>query len=123
MPFLPLPHRQNGKKKLPSFFGIDGDGERDTTTDKILQYIPGKASTSTSCPTGCIPTHPRAKVHQAPQQGSSGVSPMLGVSMEVDGGVERRTCCISTCVISGGVQCGGSVVAALSSLFLGRKGK
>uniref|UniRef100_A0A8B9BRB4 Pleckstrin homology domain containing N1 n=1 Tax=Anser brachyrhynchus TaxID=132585 RepID=A0A8B9BRB4_9AVES len=24
------------------FFGIDGGGERDTTTDKILQYIPGK---------------------------------------------------------------------------------
>lgn len=48
---------------------------------------------------------------------------MLGVPMEGDRGVERRTCCISMCVISGGVQCGGSVVAALSSLFLGRKGK
>ncbi|OXB61008.1 hypothetical protein ASZ78_001273 [Callipepla squamata] len=48
-----LKKEQNGKKKLPSFFGIDGDGERDTTTDKILQYIPGKASTSTSHPTGC----------------------------------------------------------------------
>ncbi|KFO86200.1 Pleckstrin homology domain-containing family N member 1, partial [Buceros rhinoceros silvestris] len=34
---------QNGKKKLPSFFGIEGGQERDTTTDKILQYIPGKA--------------------------------------------------------------------------------
>ncbi|XP_066059054.1 pleckstrin homology domain-containing family N member 1 [Chamaea fasciata] len=33
---------QNGKKKLPSFFGIDGSQERDTTTDKILQYIPAK---------------------------------------------------------------------------------
>ncbi|XP_035758036.1 pleckstrin homology domain-containing family N member 1 [Egretta garzetta] len=33
---------QNGKKKLPSFFGIEGGQERDTTTDKILQYIPGK---------------------------------------------------------------------------------
>ncbi|XP_077644345.1 pleckstrin homology domain-containing family N member 1 [Lonchura striata] len=33
---------QNGKKKLPSFFGIDGGQERDTTTDKILQYIPAK---------------------------------------------------------------------------------
>ncbi|XP_003642573.2 pleckstrin homology domain-containing family N member 1 [Gallus gallus] len=38
-----LKKEQNGKKKLPSFFGIDGDGERDTTTDKILQYIPGKS--------------------------------------------------------------------------------
>ncbi|KFQ34764.1 Pleckstrin homology domain-containing family N member 1, partial [Merops nubicus] len=35
---------QNGKKKLPSFFGLEGGQERDTTTDKILQYIPGKAS-------------------------------------------------------------------------------
>ncbi|XP_014741249.1 PREDICTED: pleckstrin homology domain-containing family N member 1 [Sturnus vulgaris] len=34
--------KQNGKKKLPSFFGIDGGQERDTTTDKILQYIPAK---------------------------------------------------------------------------------
>lgn len=42
--------RQNGKKKLPSFFGIEGGQERDTTTDKILQYIPGKASTNTSNP-------------------------------------------------------------------------
>ncbi|XP_009870776.1 PREDICTED: pleckstrin homology domain-containing family N member 1, partial [Apaloderma vittatum] len=33
---------QNGKKKLPSFFGIEGGQERDITTDKILQYIPGK---------------------------------------------------------------------------------
>ncbi|XP_009989657.1 PREDICTED: pleckstrin homology domain-containing family N member 1, partial [Tauraco erythrolophus] len=33
---------QNGKKTLPSFFGIEGGQERDTTTDKILQYIPGK---------------------------------------------------------------------------------
>ncbi|NWZ23025.1 PKHN1 protein, partial [Asarcornis scutulata] len=38
-----LKKEQNGKKKLPSFFGIDGGGERDTTADKILQYIPGKA--------------------------------------------------------------------------------
>uniref|UniRef100_U3IKQ7 Pleckstrin homology domain containing N1 n=1 Tax=Anas platyrhynchos platyrhynchos TaxID=8840 RepID=U3IKQ7_ANAPP len=37
-----LKKEQNGKKKLPSFFGIDGGGERDTTADKILQYIPGK---------------------------------------------------------------------------------
>ncbi|XP_054078723.1 pleckstrin homology domain-containing family N member 1 isoform X3 [Rissa tridactyla] len=40
--FSPL-CRQNGKKKLPSFFGIEGGQERDTTTDKILQYIPGKS--------------------------------------------------------------------------------
>ncbi|XP_059685838.1 pleckstrin homology domain-containing family N member 1 [Gavia stellata] len=37
-----LKKEQNGKKKLPSFFGIEGGRERDTTTDKILQYIPGK---------------------------------------------------------------------------------
>ncbi|XP_066196432.1 pleckstrin homology domain-containing family N member 1 [Sylvia atricapilla] len=37
-----LKKEQNGKKKLPSFFGIDGSQERDTTTDKILQYIPAK---------------------------------------------------------------------------------
>nr|XP_009940181.1 PREDICTED: pleckstrin homology domain-containing family N member 1 [Opisthocomus hoazin] len=34
--------RQNGKSKLPSFFGTEGGRERETTTDKILQYIPGK---------------------------------------------------------------------------------
>ncbi|NXS26837.1 PKHN1 protein, partial [Pomatostomus ruficeps] len=39
---------QNGKKKLPSFFGIDGGQERDTTTDKILQYIPAKANITSS---------------------------------------------------------------------------
>ncbi|NWZ16245.1 PKHN1 protein, partial [Agelaius phoeniceus] len=38
-----LKKEQNGKKKLPSFFGIDGNQERDMTTDKILQYIPAKA--------------------------------------------------------------------------------
>ncbi|XP_009887958.1 PREDICTED: pleckstrin homology domain-containing family N member 1 [Charadrius vociferus] len=37
-----LKKEQNGKKKLPSFFGIEGGRERETTTDKILQYIPGK---------------------------------------------------------------------------------
>ncbi|XP_054656959.1 pleckstrin homology domain-containing family N member 1 isoform X2 [Grus americana] len=37
-----LKKEQNGKKKLPSIFGIEGGQERDTTTDKILQYIPGK---------------------------------------------------------------------------------
>uniref|UniRef100_A0A8C3QC86 Uncharacterized protein n=1 Tax=Geospiza parvula TaxID=87175 RepID=A0A8C3QC86_GEOPR len=37
-----LKKEQNGKKKLPSFFGLDGGQERDTTTDKILQYIPAK---------------------------------------------------------------------------------
>ncbi|NXN31798.1 PKHN1 protein, partial [Nycticryphes semicollaris] len=42
-----LKKEQNGKKKLPSFFGIDGGQERDTTTDKILQYIPAQASTNT----------------------------------------------------------------------------
>ncbi|NWW82809.1 PKHN1 protein, partial [Climacteris rufus] len=35
---------QNGKKKLPSFFGLEGGQERDTSTDKILQYIPAKAT-------------------------------------------------------------------------------
>ncbi|NWT62644.1 PKHN1 protein, partial [Erythrocercus mccallii] len=39
-----LKKEQNGKKKLPSFFGVDGGQERDTTTDKILQYIPAKAT-------------------------------------------------------------------------------
>ncbi|NWQ59145.1 PKHN1 protein, partial [Neopipo cinnamomea] len=37
-----LKKAQNGKKKLPSFFGLEGGQERDTTTDKILQYIPAK---------------------------------------------------------------------------------
>ncbi|KAM4758395.1 pleckstrin homology domain-containing family N member 1 [Cyanocitta cristata] len=37
-----LKKEQNGKKKLPSFFGMDRGQERDTTTDKILQYIPVK---------------------------------------------------------------------------------
>ncbi|XP_009067813.1 PREDICTED: pleckstrin homology domain-containing family N member 1 [Acanthisitta chloris] len=37
-----LKNEQNGKKKLPSFFGIEGGQEGDTTTDKILQYIPAK---------------------------------------------------------------------------------
>ncbi|KAM6402502.1 pleckstrin homology domain-containing family N member 1 [Rhynochetos jubatus] len=37
-----LKKEQNGKKKLPSFFGTEGGQEGDTTTDKILQYIPGK---------------------------------------------------------------------------------
>ncbi|XP_064326262.1 pleckstrin homology domain-containing family N member 1 [Phalacrocorax carbo] len=37
-----LKKEENGKKKLPSFFGIEGGQERDKTTDKILQYIPGK---------------------------------------------------------------------------------
>ncbi|KAM6371373.1 pleckstrin homology domain-containing family N member 1 isoform 2-T2 [Pluvialis apricaria] len=37
-----LKKEQNGKKKLPSFFGMEGGRERETTTDKILQYIPGK---------------------------------------------------------------------------------
>ncbi|NXE94836.1 PKHN1 protein, partial [Menura novaehollandiae] len=50
-----LKKEQNGKKKLPSFFGIEGGQERDTTTDKILQYIPAKASTNTSNP---LPTAP-----------------------------------------------------------------
>ncbi|NXD79717.1 PKHN1 protein, partial [Halcyon senegalensis] len=45
-----LKKEQNGKKKLPSFFGIEEGQESDTTTDKILQYIPGKASTNTSKP-------------------------------------------------------------------------
>ncbi|NXD31836.1 PKHN1 protein, partial [Spelaeornis formosus] len=50
---------QNGKKKLPSFFGLDGGQERDTTTDKILQYIPAKASSSPSDPSNPIPSAPR----------------------------------------------------------------
>ncbi|KAM9370144.1 pleckstrin homology domain-containing family N member 1 [Phaethornis superciliosus] len=37
-----LKKEQSVKKKLPSFLGIEGGQERDTTTDKILQYIPGK---------------------------------------------------------------------------------
>ncbi|XP_051493252.1 pleckstrin homology domain-containing family N member 1 [Apus apus] len=37
-----LKKEQADKKKLPRFFGIEGGQERDTTTDKILQYIPGK---------------------------------------------------------------------------------
>ncbi|NWT05633.1 PKHN1 protein, partial [Mionectes macconnelli] len=37
-----LKKAQNGKKKLPSFFGLEGEQERDMTTDKILQYIPAK---------------------------------------------------------------------------------
>ncbi|XP_075293671.1 pleckstrin homology domain-containing family N member 1 isoform X2 [Opisthocomus hoazin] len=37
-----LRKEQNGKSKLPSFFGTEGGRERETTTDKILQYIPGK---------------------------------------------------------------------------------
>ncbi|XP_063033061.1 pleckstrin homology domain-containing family N member 1 isoform X2 [Melospiza melodia melodia] len=37
-----LKKEQNGKKKLPGFFGLDGGQERDTSTDKILQYIPAK---------------------------------------------------------------------------------
>ncbi|NXF26628.1 PKHN1 protein, partial [Rhodinocichla rosea] len=51
-----LKKEQNGKKKLPSFFGIDGGQERDTTTDKILQYIPAKARISnTSNPLPAAP--------------------------------------------------------------------
>ncbi|KAM8796405.1 pleckstrin homology domain-containing family N member 1 [Eudromia elegans] len=37
-----LRKEKDGKKKLPSFFGTEGGRERDTTTDKILQYIPAK---------------------------------------------------------------------------------
>lgn len=58
--FFPSLCRQNSKKKLPSFFGIDGGQERDTTTDKILQYIPAKASSSTSNP---LPTAPGVYSH------------------------------------------------------------
>lgn len=119
MPFLPLPHRQNGKKKLPSFFGIDGDGERDTTTDKILQYIPGKASTSTSCPTGCIPTHPRAKGAPGCTAGQLRGEPC---AWDPHGGGDKDMLHLYVCD-SGGVQCGGNIIAVLSSLFLGRKGK
>ncbi|NXA40572.1 PKHN1 protein, partial [Eudromia elegans] len=39
-----LRKEKDGKKKLPSFFGTEGGRERDTTTDKILQYIPAKAN-------------------------------------------------------------------------------
>ncbi|NXP79487.1 PKHN1 protein, partial [Ramphastos sulfuratus] len=38
-----LKKEQNGKKKLPSFLGLEGGKERDTTSENILQYIPGKA--------------------------------------------------------------------------------
>ncbi|XP_054250812.1 pleckstrin homology domain-containing family N member 1 [Indicator indicator] len=37
-----LKKEQNGKKKLPSFLGLEKGKERDTTTENILQYIPGK---------------------------------------------------------------------------------
>ncbi|NXR37963.1 PKHN1 protein, partial [Zosterops hypoxanthus] len=50
-----LKKEQNSKKKLPSFFGIDGSQERDTTTDKILQYIPAKASSNSSSPFPAAP--------------------------------------------------------------------
>ncbi|NXX49634.1 PKHN1 protein, partial [Tricholaema leucomelas] len=52
-----LKKEQNGKKKLPSFLGLEGGKERDTTSENILQYIPGKASTNTPqphCSQGCI---------------------------------------------------------------------
>ncbi|NXM85991.1 PKHN1 protein, partial [Oenanthe oenanthe] len=54
-----LKKEQNGKKKLPSFFGIDGSEERDTTTDKILQYIPAKAM-----PLTCPPPEPSLQIIQ-----------------------------------------------------------
>ncbi|XP_068772045.1 pleckstrin homology domain-containing family N member 1 isoform X4 [Struthio camelus] len=38
-----LKKEKDGKKKVPSLFGIEGGRERDTTADKILQYIPGKS--------------------------------------------------------------------------------
>ncbi|XP_074831823.1 pleckstrin homology domain-containing family N member 1 [Carettochelys insculpta] len=37
-----LKKEQDSKKKLASLFGIESGQERDITTDKILQYIPGK---------------------------------------------------------------------------------
>ncbi|NWS21748.1 PKHN1 protein, partial [Pachyramphus minor] len=55
-----LKKAQNSKKKLPSFFGLEGGQERDTTTDKILQYIPAKASTNTSKP----PPHTAPRIIQ-----------------------------------------------------------
>ncbi|KFV72309.1 Pleckstrin homology domain-containing family N member 1, partial [Dryobates pubescens] len=39
-----LKKEQNGKKKLPSFLGLEKGKERETTTENILQYIPGKAT-------------------------------------------------------------------------------
>ncbi|XP_068014409.1 pleckstrin homology domain-containing family N member 1 isoform X2 [Melanerpes formicivorus] len=38
-----LKKEQNGKKKLPSFLGLEKGKERETTTENILQYIPGKS--------------------------------------------------------------------------------
>lgn len=72
--FSPPLCRQNGKKKLPSFFGIDGGGERDTTADKILQYIPGKASSNASCPLPRVYSHPsqgQMCAKRAPKRGAS----------------------------------------------------
>ncbi|XP_063173566.1 pleckstrin homology domain-containing family N member 1 [Candoia aspera] len=37
---------QESKKKLPGLFGFEAEHERDVTSDKILQYIPGKNFTS-----------------------------------------------------------------------------
>lgn len=76
--FSPL-CRQNGKKKLPSFFGIEGGQERDTTTDKILQYIPGKASTNSSNPCSpllpeIVPTHPKDSTTGLDQGAAAGLS-------------------------------------------------
>uniref|UniRef100_A0A7M4E4B6 Pleckstrin homology domain containing N1 n=1 Tax=Crocodylus porosus TaxID=8502 RepID=A0A7M4E4B6_CROPO len=41
-----LKKEQDSKKKLSSFFGIESGQEREITTDKILQYIPGKNITA-----------------------------------------------------------------------------
>ncbi|XP_019349589.1 pleckstrin homology domain-containing family N member 1 [Alligator mississippiensis] len=41
-----LKKEQDSKKKLSSFFGIESGQEREITTDKILQYIPGKNITT-----------------------------------------------------------------------------
>lgn len=76
--------RQNGKKKLPSFFGMDGGQERDTTTDKILQYIPAKASANTSSPLPAAPgvySHPPRAEHSG---GTSGLG--LGVAAALSQG-------------------------------------
>ncbi|CAM4672810.1 pleckstrin homology domain-containing family N member 1 [Caretta caretta] len=41
-----LKKAQDSKKNLASLFGIESEQERDITTDKILQYIPGKNITN-----------------------------------------------------------------------------
>lgn len=82
--FSPL-CRQNGKKKLPSFFGIEGGQERDTTTDKILQYIPGKASTNTSNP----PPHCSRRFFPPTPRTALCIRGMMGLDLGVAAGLSQ----------------------------------